>query len=37
MKNLEMFSRSKDFMEENGVEASDTGMDQCIKDHVVNL
>jgi hypothetical protein len=24
-------------MEENSVETSDTGIDQCIKDHLVNL
>jgi hypothetical protein len=25
------------FMEGNGVKASDTGIDQCIKNHLVNL
>jgi hypothetical protein len=32
-----MFSHAKDFMAENGVETSDTGIDQCIKDHMVVL
>jgi hypothetical protein len=34
---LDMFSRSKDFVEENSVETSDTGIDQCIEHHVDNL
>lgn len=35
---LDMFSGSKDFVTKNGVEASDTGIDQCIiKVHLVNL
>jgi hypothetical protein len=33
---LNMPSRLKDFMEQNSVEKSDTGIDQCIKDHLVN-
>jgi hypothetical protein len=32
-----MFSRSKDFVEENSVETIDTEIDQSIKDHLVNL
>jgi effector-binding domain-containing protein len=32
-----MFSRLKKFVEENGLETSDTGIDQYIKDHLVNL
>jgi hypothetical protein len=32
-----MFSHLKDFVKENNVEISDTGIDQCIKDHLVNL
>jgi hypothetical protein len=31
------FSRLKDFVQENRVETSDTGTDQCIKDHSVNV
>jgi hypothetical protein len=35
---LDMFSGSKDFMAKNGVEASDTGIDQrIINVHLVNL
>jgi hypothetical protein len=34
---LEIFSQLKDFVEENSVEKSDTGIVQCIKDHLVNL
>jgi hypothetical protein len=33
----DMFSLLKYFVEENGVETSDSGIDQCIKDHLVNL
>jgi hypothetical protein len=36
-KHLDMFPCLKDFVEENRVETSDTGIDQCIKDHLVNL
>jgi hypothetical protein len=36
-KSLDIFSRSKDFVEEKSVGTSDTGIDQCIKDHSVNL
>jgi hypothetical protein len=36
-KSLDMFSCLKDFVKENNVETSDTGIDQCIKDHLVNL
>jgi hypothetical protein len=36
-KGLDMFSRSKDFVEQNSVETIDTGVDQSIKDHLVNL
>jgi hypothetical protein len=32
-----MFSRLKDFMKESSVERSDIGIDQRIKDHLVNL
>jgi hypothetical protein len=34
---LEIFYHLKDFVEENIVERSDTGIDQCIKDDLVNL
>jgi hypothetical protein len=36
-KSLDMFSRSKDFVEENSVEASDVEIAQCIEDYLVNL
>jgi hypothetical protein len=36
-KSLDMFSRLKYFVEENSVETSDTGTDQCIRYHLVNL
>jgi hypothetical protein len=36
-KSLNIFSRLKDFVGENSVEISDTGIDQCNKDHKVNL
>jgi hypothetical protein len=36
-KSLDMSSRLKDFMEENSAETSDTGTDQCIKNHAVNM
>jgi hypothetical protein len=36
-KRLDMFSCLKDFVEEHSIETSDTGIDQCIKDHLVNL
>jgi hypothetical protein len=36
-KRLDIFSRSNDFVEENRVETSDTGIDQCIKDHLIDL
>jgi hypothetical protein len=32
-----MFSRLKDVVEENSAETSDTGIDQCPKDRLVNL
>jgi hypothetical protein len=32
-----MFSRLKDFMEGNIVGTENSGIDQCIKDHLVNL
>jgi hypothetical protein len=32
-----MFSRQYDFVEENSVETSDTRIDQCFKNHFVNL
>jgi hypothetical protein len=32
-----MFSRLEDFAEEKNVETGDTGIEQCIKDHLVNL
>jgi hypothetical protein len=35
--NLGVFSRLKDFVEENRVETTGTGFDQCIKDHLINL
>jgi hypothetical protein len=35
--NLDMFSRLKYFVEERDVETSDTGVDQCITDHLVSL
>jgi hypothetical protein len=35
-KNLDMLSCLKDFVEES-VRTSDTGIDQCIKDQLVNL
>jgi hypothetical protein len=35
--NLDMFSRFKYFVEERDVETSDTGVDQCIRDHLVSL
>jgi hypothetical protein len=31
------FSRLKDFVEEISVRTSNTGIDHCIKDHMVNL
>jgi hypothetical protein len=34
---LDMFSRLKDFVEENSMETSKSGIDQCIKDRLVNL
>jgi hypothetical protein len=34
-KSLDMFSRLKHFVKENSVETSDTGIDQCIKDHLI--
>jgi hypothetical protein len=36
-KRLEVFSRLQDFVEENSVETSDTGIVQCIQDHLVHL
>jgi hypothetical protein len=36
-KSLDIFSRLKYFGEENSVETSDVGIDQCIKDHMCNL
>jgi hypothetical protein len=36
-KSLGVLSRLKDFVEENSVQTSDTGIDQCIKGHLVNL
>jgi hypothetical protein len=36
-KSLDMFSPLKDFVEEYSVETSDTGIDQCVEDHLVNL
>jgi hypothetical protein len=35
-KNLDKFSRFKGFVEENSVEKSDAGIEQCIKDNWVN-
>jgi hypothetical protein len=32
-----MFSRFKDFVKKNSVENSDSGADQCVKDHLANL
>jgi hypothetical protein len=32
-----MFSRLNDFVEENSVETRDTGIDQCVRDYLVNL
>jgi hypothetical protein len=34
---LKILSHMKDFMEENTVERSDTGIDQCIKDDLITL
>lgn len=34
---MDMFSRLKDFVEENSVDTSDLGIDQCIRNHSVNL
>jgi hypothetical protein len=34
---LNIFSRFKDFVEESSMETSDTEIDQCIKDYLVNL
>jgi hypothetical protein len=34
---LNMFSVLKGFVEENSVKTSDTGINQCIKDHLVTL
>jgi hypothetical protein len=34
---LDTFCRLKDFVEERNVESSDTGVDQCIRDHLINL
>jgi hypothetical protein len=36
-KTLDMFSCLKAFVKENRVEPTDTGIDQCIKDHLVNV
>jgi hypothetical protein len=33
--NLDVFSRLKDFLQENNMEISDAGIDQCIKNHMV--
>jgi hypothetical protein len=35
-KSLDIFSHLKDFVEEKSVETNDAGIDQCIKDHLVN-
>jgi hypothetical protein len=35
-KSLDMFSRLKGFVEENSLETFDTGIDQCIQDHLVH-
>jgi hypothetical protein len=35
--NLDVFSRLKDLVEENIMEISDIGIDQCIEDHVIYL
>jgi hypothetical protein len=35
--NLDIFSLSKNFVEEKGVEASDNGIDQRVKNHLINL
>jgi hypothetical protein len=32
-----MFSRFKDYVEKNSSGTSDTGIDECITDHLVNL
>jgi hypothetical protein len=34
-KSLDTLSRLTDFVEENSVETSVTGIDQCIKDHLI--
>jgi hypothetical protein len=34
---LDKFSRLKDFVEKSSVESSATGIDQCIRNHFVNL
>jgi hypothetical protein len=36
-KGLDMFSRSKSFLEENSVETVDTGIDQSIEVDLVNM
>jgi hypothetical protein len=36
-KSLDILSRLKNFVEEISVETSDTEIDQCIKDHFLNL
>jgi hypothetical protein len=36
-RSFDIFSRLKDFVEENSVETIDTGFYQCIKNHLVNL